>query len=72
MNQQKMKKRSKLLFVINTLGYGGAERAMLDLFEALDPEQYDISLYVLTNQGELVQDLPSNVKLLNKKFFHLF
>ena len=25
----------KLLFVINTLGYGGAERAMLDLFEAI-------------------------------------
>ena len=29
----------KILFVINTLGYGGAERAMLDLFEVLGPEK---------------------------------
>ena len=28
----------KILFVINTLGYGGAERAMLDLFDVLDPK----------------------------------
>ena len=25
--------KKKILFVINTLGYGGAERAMLDLFD---------------------------------------
>ena len=31
--------KKKLLFVINTLGYGGAERAMIDLFEVLGPEK---------------------------------
>ena len=41
----------KLLFVINTLGYGGAERAMLSLFGALSPEEYQIFLLVLTGQG---------------------
>ena len=43
----------KLLFVINTLGCGGAERAMLDLFAVLEPEKYEISLLVLTGQGEI-------------------
>lgn len=58
----------KLLFVINTLGYGGAERAMLNLFGELDSEKYDISLFVLTSQGELRRELPKNVRLLNKKY----
>ena len=58
----------KLLFIINTLGYGGAERAMLNLFDALDSEKYEISLFVLTGQGELSRELPENVRLLNKKY----
>ena len=58
----------KLLFVINTLGYGGAERAMLSLFGALDPEEYEISLFVLTGPGELVHELPPYIKVLNKEY----
>lgn len=58
----------KLLFIINTLGFGGAERAMLNLFTELDAEKYDISLLVLTGQGELVKELPENVHLLNKNY----
>ena len=58
----------KILFVINTLGYGGAERAMLDLFAALEPEKYKISLFVLTGQGELSRELPEHVHLLNKNY----
>lgn len=58
----------KILFVINTLGYGGAERAMLDLFDALDPERYKISLFVLTGQGELSHALPKQVQLLNQNY----
>ena len=60
--------KKKLLFVINTLGYGGAERAMLDLFDALDPQKYEISLFVLTGQGELSHDLPEHVRLLNPDY----
>ena len=58
----------KILFVINTLGCGGAERAMLDLFAALEPEKYKISLFVLTGQGELSCELPEHVHLLNKNY----
>ena len=58
----------KLLFIINTLGFGGAERAMLNLFGELDAEEYEISLFVLTGQGELSRELPENVRLLNKNY----
>lgn len=58
----------KALFVINTLGHAGAEVALLELLRHLNPEQYEVHLYVLMNQGELVHELPENVKLLNKKY----
>ena len=58
----------KLLFIINTLGCGGAERAMLNLFSRLDSNKYEISLFVLTSQGELRRELPENVRLINKKY----
>ena len=60
--------KKKILFVINTLGRAGAETAMLALMNKLNPQKYDISLYVMLNQGELVHELPSYVRLLNKSF----
>ena len=50
------------------MGCGGAERAMLNLFSRLDPNQYEISLFVITGQGELRRELPENVRLINKKY----
>lgn len=57
----------RVLFVINTLGMAGAETAMLELFELL-PEDWEIDLYVLMGQGELVERLPERVRLLNRHF----
>lgn len=57
----------KILFVMNTMGRAGAERALLALIKALPKEEYDISLYVLINRGELFDDVPRHVHILNKK-----
>lgn len=59
----------KILFVINTLGRGGAETALLELLYTLEEqEKYELSLYVLMGQGELKKRLPKSVKLLNASF----
>ena len=58
----------KILFVINTLGGAGAETALLELLRSLSPREYEISLFVLLNQGEMVDQLPSHVRLLNADF----
>lgn len=58
----------KILFVINTLGGAGAETALLELLNSLDRTSYEISLYVLTGQGELFGRVPSDVRILNQKF----
>ncbi len=58
----------KILFTINTMGRGGAERALLELLNRLDGRGYEVSLYVLLGQGELAGQLPPFVRLLNKNY----
>lgn len=58
----------KVLFVINTLGKAGAETALMELFRRLDPKEYEVSLYVLMGQGEMVKELPEHVKLVNTHY----
>jgi len=58
----------RILIVTNTLGRGGAETALLALLRCLDPRKYSVSLYVLTNQGELVRELPEYIHLVNRYY----
>ena len=58
----------KILFVINTLGRGGAENALIQLIKKLDKNEYDISLYVILGQGELIEKVPEHVHVLNESF----
>ena len=60
--------KNKILFVINTLGRAGAEMAMTALMNKLDESQYEISLYVMLAQGELIKDIPPYVHVINKNF----
>lgn len=61
-------KMKKVLFVINTLGCVGAETALIELLKSLDEKEYELSLYVLMGQGEMIDKIPENVKLLNDHY----
>lgn len=56
----------KILFVMNTMGRAGAERALTAFLNTLSPKEYEISLLVLVNRGEIYKELPDHVTLLNK------
>ena len=58
----------KVLFVINTLGGAGAEKALIELLKRFPKEQYEVSLYVLLDQGELISQIPGHVRILNRKY----
>lgn len=58
----------KILFVVNTLGRAGAETALLELLRRLDSSEYEVSLYVILAQGEMIGELPSHVKFKNRRF----
>lgn len=45
----------KVLFVINTLGGAGAEKALVELLKRFPREEYQIDLYVLLGQGRTDQ-----------------
>lgn len=59
---------TKILFAINTLGRAGAEKSLIEICKRLNPDEYDVSLYVVAGQGELVSDLPDWVKLINTQY----
>ncbi|MBP5287703.1 MAG: hypothetical protein J6Z08_07390, partial [Elusimicrobiales bacterium] len=59
--------KKKVLFVINTMGRAGAETALVELLRRIDKNEYEVSLYVLTGQGEMLSQIPDGVKLINKK-----
>ena len=61
-------RKKRVLFVINTLGRAGAENALLELLRRIDKERYEVSLYVLTGQGEMFGKIPEDVKLLNRSY----
>ncbi|MCM1325057.1 MAG: glycosyltransferase [Bacteroidales bacterium] len=58
----------KILVVMNTMGQAGAETALLELLRHINPAEYEVSLYVLMAQGEMVHELPDYVKLLNARY----
>ena len=60
--------RKKVLFVMNTMGRGGAEVALLALMNSPGMADCDMSLYVMLGQGELIGRLPAGVQLLNRDY----
>lgn len=57
----------RILFVINTLGGAGAEKALLELLQRFPQEEYEIDLYVLLDQGELIRQIPPHIRILNRE-----
>lgn len=56
-----------ILFVINTMGQAGAEKAMVEFMKVLDPNLFQIDLYVMIPRGEMFQQVPAHVKVLNQQ-----
>ena len=63
-----MPETKKCLFVINTMGHGGAEAALIELMKKIGELGYRPYLYVMLGQGDLISRVPENVRLLNKRY----
>lgn len=55
----------KVLFVIYALGYGGAERSLVNLLQELPQEKYQVDLLLFRKEGAFVEQLPSWVRVLD-------
>lgn len=54
----------KLLFVIESLNLGGAEKSLVTLLNLIDYDQYDVDLQLFSYGGDFEQLLPKKVNLL--------
>lgn len=53
-----------ILIVSHAMELGGAETALLGLLENIDYSAYDVDLFLLRHQGELLRYIPKEVNLL--------
>lgn len=63
----------KIFIMAHSLEIGGAERSLLGILENLDTSQYQVDLFLLRHQGELMKYIPLNINLLpeNPKYASL-
>ncbi|MCU9612321.1 glycosyltransferase [Caldibacillus lycopersici] len=54
--------KKKMLIMMNAMGYGGVESALLNLLFLLDKEKLDITILFVKKEGELLEKIPNWIK----------
>ncbi|MEH7016232.1 glycosyltransferase [Bacillus sp. JJ63] len=67
--------KKEILFVMNNLHCGGAEKALISLLEVMDYSKYNVDLFLFKHTGMFINKLPKEVTLLpepiNYKYFDM-
>lgn len=61
-----------ILFVIDSLHCGGAEKSLVTLLNNLDYSKYNIDIHIVKRGGEFEKFLPQEVNVLNENIFSGF
>ena len=56
--------KKKILIVSHAMEIGGAEKALLGLLENIDTKEYQVDLFLLRHEGELLKYIPNNINVL--------
>lgn len=56
--------KKKILFVMEHLGIGGAEKSLVTLLSLLDYEKVDVDLFLFRREGEFLSFVPRQVNIL--------
>ena len=54
----------KVIIFSHAMEIGGAEKALLGLLETIDTTKYQVDLFLMRHQGELLKEIPENINLL--------
>lgn len=57
-------KRRRVLFVLGSLGFGGTERQVTEILRHLNRDQFEPILYLIYRRGELLPQIPSDVRVI--------
>ena len=56
--------KKKIIIVSHAMELGGAERSLLGLLETFDYSRYEVDLFLIHHEGELLSYIPNEVNLL--------
>lgn len=57
--------KKKILFIVPSLAVGGSQRVILTLLENINRNLFSVSLIVVTQKGELYDQIPSDIKVVH-------
>ncbi|MCW9130893.1 glycosyltransferase [Bacillus paramycoides] len=60
--------KKNILFVINNLNCGGAEKALISLLETINYSMYNVDLFLFKHEGLFFRKIPQQVNLLEEPF----
>ncbi|EOP66398.1 MULTISPECIES: glycosyltransferase [Bacillus cereus group] len=58
--------KKKILFIINNLNCGGAEKALISLLETIDYSIYKVDLFLFKHEGLFLEKIPKQVNVLEE------
>ncbi|MEK3991729.1 glycosyltransferase [Robertmurraya sp. FSL R5-0851] len=58
--------KRNILFVINNLNCGGAEKALISVLQTINYEQFNVDLYLFQKEGLFYSNVPKEVKILQE------
>lgn len=64
--------KKKILFVINSMVCGGAEKSLISLLPLIDYDKYDVDLQMFTITGDFLDLVPEEVNILPELPFYKF
>ncbi len=64
--------KKKILFVMNNLNCGGAEKALVSLMQNIDYSNYEVDLYLFKHEGLFLKQIPNEVTLLKAPLEYAF
>lgn len=65
-------KKKKVLFVIESLGCGGAEKSLVSLLSLLDKKKYDLSIWMIHPGGAFMSFIPQDVIVVEQPCYNFF
>lgn len=54
----------KILFAVNNMNINGIKTSMLDLVSLLDPDEYEITIFLFEKRGALLEEIPENCNVV--------
>ena len=64
--------KKKILFVVDSLNCGGAEKSLVSLLNTFDYEKYDVFLQLMSVEGVFLTNVPQEVKFLPELDYVVF